>query len=586
MVFGTGKIYQTALFNLRRKQIFENIGRFGGWNAPNLVNETKYAPMNIKNIILDYDYPPGINGKGVQLRSDLGYEIRRKLKEGWEKYKFNEFVSNLIPVNRSLVDQRDEWCKGQTFSSDLPNATVIISFFEESWSTLIRTITSVINRSPPHLLDQIILVDDYSSLDHLKQKLDDYVASMPKVTLRRAPRRLGVVGARLLPIQEVKSPVIVYLDSHCECSEGWLEPLLQRIKEDSSIVVSSVIDKIHTKTFEYIKQDTEQLQLVGFTWALSYSWMPIPRNIFTVRKVPAAPVKTPCTPGAILAIDREFFRKIGYYDTGMEAWGAENIELSIRIWMCGGSLEIIPCSHVGHIYRVPEEKFLRAVSRNLVRVAEVWLDDYAKYFHARIGYNKGVYGDVSERIQLRQKLNCKPFKWYLENVYPQLELPENLGATGQIYSAGYKGLCLEAAITLHEYDPIKMMPCHYKGGKQYWTYTGNGEIRRDKICIDYLYQTVTLFVCNNAATQVWLYFAEDKMIRHMVTKKCLAIIEHVFHYKVMLRDCLAHKSQTWIMENFKFENLTPILRLGIKAYDSFKDKYNSSATQTIFPAKI
>jgi polypeptide N-acetylgalactosaminyltransferase len=57
--------------------------------------------------------------------------------------------------------------------------------------------------------------------------------------------------------------------------------------------------------------------------------------------------------------------------------------------MCGGTLEIVPCSHVGHIFRKRSPYKWRSgvnvLKRNSVRLSEVWLDEYAKYYYQRIG---------------------------------------------------------------------------------------------------------------------------------------------------------------------------------------------------------
>ena len=105
----------------------------------------------------------GSEGHGPAYRSHTPDELR---KESFERFAFNEYESRRQSVNRSIPDIRNEACRRRNYDmAVLPRASVIICFVDEAWSVLMRSVWSVINRSPPELLHEVLLVDDASDAE-------------------------------------------------------------------------------------------------------------------------------------------------------------------------------------------------------------------------------------------------------------------------------------------------------------------------------------------------------------------------------------------------------------------------------------
>ena len=500
---------------------------------------------------------PGEMGKPVKIEKP-SKDVKAKIDKGWQDNAFNQYVSDMISVHRSLPDPRDDWCKVEgRYRTNLPATSVVVCFHNEAWSVLLRTVHSILNKSPDHLLDEIILVDDASTMKHLKGELEDYMKQYPKVRIVRSPERVGLIRARLLGASKATAPVLTFLDSHIECTPGWLEPLLDRIARDSTNVVCPVIDIIDTETLEYVPNS--YMAVGGFDWNLVFNWHNIPDHENKRRGHSWAPAHSPTMAGGLFSIDKQYFEKLGTYDPGFDIWGSENLELSFKTWMCGGTLEIVPCSHVGHIFRKRSpykwRKDVNVVVRNSVRLAEVWLDDYKKYYYDRIGNRLGNYGDISSRKKLRENLNCKSFKWYLDNIFPELFIPGDAVASGSIRNIDTH-ICIDSnAKPADLHKPVGLWPCHNQGGNQYWLWSKDGEIRRDEECLDYNGQEIILYPCHGQrGNQWWVYDTHSQMLKHAVSNKCLTVDNN--KQKLLMEQCNDRNTRLrWAVQNYKEELL-------------------------------
>lgn len=71
--------------------------------------------------------------------------------------------------------------------------------------------------------------------------------------------------------------------------------------------------------------------------------------------------------------------------------------------------------------------------QNYKRVIETWFDEkHKEFFYTREPLARFLdMGDISEQVALKEKLQCKDFQWYMDNVaydvYEKFpELPPNL----------------------------------------------------------------------------------------------------------------------------------------------------------------
>ncbi|XP_051011615.1 probable polypeptide N-acetylgalactosaminyltransferase 8 [Acomys russatus] len=482
------------------------------------------------------------------------------------EFGYNVFLSNQLPYNRSIPDTRDARCLQKTYPAQLPSLSVILIFMNEALSVIQRAITSVTNRTPTWLLKEIILVDDFSSHGELKARLDEkiklYNQNYPVLLkLIRHKKRRGLAQARNTGLEAATADVVAILDAHIEVNIGWAEPILARIQEDHTVVVSPVFDNIDFDTFELKKYE---LAADGFSWKLWCQYDPVPQAWIDLGDA-TAPMKSPSIMG-ILAANRIFLEELGALDGGMLLYGGENVELSLRVWQCGGKIEILPCSRVAHLERHHKPYAMDPgipLRRNALRVAEIWMDKYKYMVYSAWNLplqNSGIdYGDISSRRALREKLKCKTFDWYLKNVYPLLKPVPNIVRYGRMKNSLDENVCLDRGPVPG--NSPKMAPCHeFSVQNVYYLLSGEiyvGElIGKEDIHEQYCLtdsgtgEKPTLELCSqavNSGQHIYWDFQQGQSVKNRDTARCLEMRKDPSGpYRLVLENCT---QQIWNIQH-------------------------------------
>lgn len=202
-----------------------------------------------------------------------------------------------------------------------------------------------------------------------------------------------------------------------------------------------------------------------------------------------------------------------------------------------------------------QEYFLYYI-QNLKRIAEVWMDEYAQYVYIRNSRRWQISpGDLKDQIDLRNKLRCKSFDWYMRKIgsdilkyYPLIE-PENF-ALGAIQSAKFPQLCINTldrkpieSVELYLCDPSLRNPPR----NQFWTFDWRKQIKsKDNFCLDVLSEEEnTAVVLNNCEfenkNQIWKYDEEHKWIILVESGRCIECNES--KRSVFVNECSENNSK-------------------------------------------
>jgi polypeptide N-acetylgalactosaminyltransferase len=261
--------------------------------------------------------------------------------------------------------------------NDFANLTVsiIIPWLAEKWEHMEGTMKALLHFTPDVLVKEYIWISDGNK----DSKEKELVALSPKVKVFAFSERQGLMLAKMKGVAMATGDVLVFMEAHCIPNKHWLQHILRRVVLNPRVLAMPTLDVI-PQTNWHIYQPMSPGH-----WRYEWNFNLIHTNPAEISHHSSEPYTSPGTSGGIFAMRKDWFEELGLFDPGMREWGGDHMELTMKVWRCGGRIEIVPCSRVGHLYRDPEHRpynvVVDTVVQNYKRLAELWAKDHLSYFY-------------------------------------------------------------------------------------------------------------------------------------------------------------------------------------------------------------
>jgi glycosyltransferase involved in cell wall biosynthesis len=207
----------------------------------------------------------------------------------------------------------------------MPSISVVVISRNEG-NFLRRTVDNLIDTLPGDA--EIIVVDDAST--------DRSADRLPRRVLLHRAKGLGVAKSRNFGGKHATGDILIFADAHLGLDANWWRPLTEQLEHPGVGAVAPGIAKW--------RDDGK------YGWGIKFKGPQMEVSWF--RRRPKGPTAVPILPGCCLAMRRDVFERAGGgWDNGLQQRGNVDNEVSVRLWLLGYELLIVPEVLVRHRFR-------------------------------------------------------------------------------------------------------------------------------------------------------------------------------------------------------------------------------------------